>query len=134
MQNPIDINNSTQSIRHEQQNPNDAGGVRFHRIYGEAAEMLRLHNAYRPNKGGKYDLNKVMRKRADYELRQLQNAFTRARQEYAKENNMTILEYETKLAEQPELVELVFQKALASLPKQLKTIIGNAPVGTLNNE
>ena len=104
------------------------------RIYGSVAENLRLQNAYRPNTAGKYDLPKVLRKRADYELKQLQNALMRERFTYAAENKLTIPELEVKLAESPEILELLFQRALDKLPKQCKTIIGNASLGNTSNE
>jgi len=125
MQEPIDINNPTATIRAQQENTDDPNGVRVSRIYGEVAEMLRLQNAYRPNSNGKYDLNKIMRKRADYELRQLQNALLKQRKIYAEENNINILQLENIISETPEVLETLFQRALDSLPNQCKTIIGN---------
>jgi len=125
MQEPIDFNSPTAEIRQQQENTNDAAGVRMGRIYGDSAEMLRLHNAYRPNQGGKYDLPKIMRKRADYELRQLQNSLMRERLAYAEQHSLSIPELEVKLSESPEILEDMFQRALEKLPKQCKTIIGN---------
>ena len=125
MQEPIDFNNPTAEIRQEQQNTNDPADVRMGRIYGDSAEMLRLHNAYRPNEGGKYDLPKIMRKRADYELRQLQNSLMRERIAYAEKHSLSIPELEVRISESPEIIEQIFQTALDKLPKQCKTIIGN---------
>ena len=125
MQDSIDIDNPTAKIRQQQEQATDAAGMRMNRIYGEAAENLRLQNAYRPNVGGKYNLPRVMRKRADYELRQLQNALVKERLLYASENNISIPELEVKLAESPEILEGLFQRALSKLPKQCKTIIGD---------
>jgi hypothetical protein len=125
MQDSIDMENPTAQIRQQQEQVTDAAGMRMNRIYGTAAEHLRLQNAYRPNVGGKYDLPKVMRKRADYELRQLQNALANERLLYAAENAISIPELEVRLAESPEILETLFQRALGKLPKQCKTIIGN---------
>ena len=107
-------------------NQNDINGVRMGRIYGDVSEMLRLHNAYNPSLGDKYNLDRTKRKRGEYELRQLQNAIVKQRAAYAKELGLSILEFETKVSEQPEIMETLFQRALASLPNTCKTIIGNA--------
>jgi hypothetical protein len=101
----------------------DASGQRVGRIYGDTAEMLRLHNAYRPNVGGKYDLNKIRRKRGEYEYRQLQTAMQREHEKYCKENSLTALEYQAHFEEKPEVLETIYERALNSLPKQCKTIL-----------
>jgi hypothetical protein len=124
MQEPIDFNNPTADIK-ATNNGKDPAGVRTGRIYGFDAEMLRLQNAYRPNPLGKYDINKVLRKRADYELKQLQNAFVNERIAYAKENSLSIPELEVKLMETPEILETIFQRAMEKLPKHAKTIVAN---------
>jgi hypothetical protein len=118
---PIDIENPTVSL---QQPGTDATGQRMGRIYGDAAEMLRLHNAYRPNPGGKYDLNRIRRKRAEYEFRQLEIAIQRQQKNYCDENSLTALEFQNLLGEKPELMETIYERAFDSLPRQCKTILG----------
>lgn len=117
---------------------NDIAGVRMGRIYGFDAEMLRLQNAYRPNIGGRYDLNRIRRKRGEYELRQLQTAIQNERLIYTKELGISILDLENKISESPEIMELIFQRAINRMPKSMKTIIGNMqltkPTEELPNE
>jgi hypothetical protein len=121
--NPIDIQNPTASIPGN--NPNDINGVRMSRIYGDFAEMLRLHNAYRPSMGDKYNLSRIRRKRGEYELRQLQTAIQNERFIYSKELGISILDLENRISESPEIMELIFHRAIDRMPKQCKTIIGN---------
>lgn len=119
--NPIEFDNSGTNTNEQ---PTDVGGQRMGRIYGDTAEMLRLHNAYRPNVGGKYDLNRIRRKRAEYEFRQLQTAMQREQQKYCDENSLSVLDFQAKYAEQPEILEHIYERAFNSLPKQCRTIIG----------
>lgn len=118
---PIDPNNPTISL---QQPATDPTGQRMGRIYGDAAEMLRIQNAYRPNAGGKYDLNRIRRKRAEYEFRQLEIAMQRQQKSYCDENSLTALEFQNLLGEKPEVMETIYQRAFDSLPRQCKTILG----------
>lgn len=118
---PIDPQNPTISL---QQPATDPTGQRMGRIYGDAAEMLRIHNAYRPNPGGKYDLNRIRRKRAEYEFRQLEIAMQRQQKAYCDENSLTALEFQNLLGEKPEIMETIYERAFASLPRQCKTILG----------
>ena len=119
--NPIDVNNPTAGL---QQPAHDPAGQRMGRIYGDAAETLRLHNAYRPNVGGKYDLNRLRRKRGEYELRQLQTAMQREQQKYCEENSLSVLDFQAKYAEEPQILEHIYERAFNSLPKQCRTILG----------
>jgi hypothetical protein len=119
--NPIDINNPTEII---QQQTHDPAGQRMGRIYGDTAEMLRMHNAYKPNIGGKYDLNRIRRKRGEYEFRQLQTAMQREQQKYCDENSLSILDFQVKFGEEPEILEQIYERAFNSLPKQCRTILG----------
>ena len=128
----IDINNPTANI--PQSTGTDMNGVRMGRIYGDAAEMMRLHNAYRPTSGDKYDLNRIRRKRGEYEYRQLQTALYNQRSVYAKELGLSILELENKISETPEIMETLFQRALDSLPRTCKTIIGSLPTRKINED
>ena len=118
---PIDIDNLSASIQQPNQDP---AGQRVGRIYGDQAEMLRLHNAYRPNVGGKYDLNRIRRKRGEYEFRQLQTAMQREQQKYCDENSLSALEFQNKLSETPEILETIYERAFNSLPRQCRTILG----------
>ena len=119
--NPIDVNNSTPGIQEQMHEP---ARQRTGPIYGAEAEMLRMHNAYRPNVGGKYDLNRIRRKRAEYEYRQLQIAMQREQQRYCDENSLSILDFQVKFGEQPEILEQIYERAFNSLPKQCRTILG----------
>jgi hypothetical protein len=121
--NEIEINNRPLAI--PANTGKDMAGVRVGRIYGSDAEMLRLQNAYRPNIGGKYDLNRLRRKRGEYELRQLQTALQNERTIYTKELGISILDLENRISETPEIMELLFQRAIDRMPKSMKTIIGN---------
>ena len=105
-------------------NQTDINGVRMGRIYGDAAEMLRLHNAYSPSLGDKYGIDRIRRKRGEYELRQLQSAIVKQRSMYAEEQGIGILELENRISENPEIMETLFHRALASLPNTCKTVIG----------
>jgi len=119
--NPIDIENPTAGINEPATDPM---GQRMGRIYGDAAQMLRLQNAYRPNVGGKYDLNRIRRKRGEYEFRQLQIAMQREQKKYCEEESLSFLEFQTRFSESPEIMETIYERAFNSLPKQCKTIIG----------
>lgn len=118
---PIDIDNPSASL---QQSAVDPSGQRMGRIYGDTAEMLRIHNAYRPNVGGKYDLNRIRRKRGEYEFRQLQAAMQREQQKYCEENSLSALDFQNKFGETPEILETIYERAFNSLPKQCRTILG----------
>lgn len=124
--NEIEINNPPVAI--PANTGKDMAGVRVGRIYGSDAEMLRLQNAYRPNIGGKYDLNRLRRKRGEYELRQLQTALQNERIIYTKELGISILDLENRISETPEIMELLFQRAIDRMPNSMKTIIGNMQV------
>jgi hypothetical protein len=126
----IDINSPTASIPQG----TDINGVRMGRIYGDTAEMMRLHNAYRPTNGDKYDLDRIRRKRGEYEYRQLQSALYNQRSIYAKELGISILELENKISETPEIMETLFQRAFDSLPRTCKTIIGSLPIKKINQD
>ena len=119
--NPIDVNNPSADLNPPTQDPT---GQRMGRIYGDAAEMLRLRNAYQPNVGGKYDLNRIRRKRGEYEFRQLQTAMQKEQKKYCEENSLSALDFQAKFSEQPEILEHIYERALMSLPKQCRTIIG----------
>lgn len=117
---PINIENSPP----ETNDPNlDASGQRMGRIYGDQAEMLRMHNAYRPANGDRYDLNRIRRKRGEYEFRQLQTAMQREHKKYCEEESLTALEYQARFDENPDILEKIYERALNSLPKQCKTIL-----------
>jgi hypothetical protein len=119
--NPIDVDSPTADLRQPSYDP---AGQRTGRIYGDAAEMLRLQNAYRPNIGGKYDLNRIRRKRGEYELKQLQIAMQKAQKSYCEEQSLSFLEYQARLSDQPEILEQIYERAFNSLPRQCRTILG----------
>lgn len=121
--NEIDINNPTASIPGNK--GTDINGVRMGRIYGDASEMLRLHNAYQPSLGDKYNLDRIRRKRGEYELRQLQNSIMKQRALYAKQEGISVLEVENRISENPEIMETIFHQALTSLPRTCRTVIGD---------
>jgi hypothetical protein len=119
--NPIDINNPTAELEQATQDPaNQRSGP----IYGDAAQSLRLQNAYRPNPSGKYDLHRIRRKRAEYEFRQLQIAMQREQQKYCEEQALSAPEFQVKLSETPEILEEIYERAFNSLPRQCRTILG----------
>jgi hypothetical protein len=118
---PIDSNNPSISLEQPLVAPtNQQKGP----IYGQEAEMRRMYNAYNPNPGGKYDLNRIRRKRAEYEFRQLEIAMQRQQKNYCDENSLTALEFQNLLGEKPELMETIYERAFDSLPRQCKTILG----------
>ena len=124
--NEIDIQNPTASI--PTNSGKDINGVRMGRIYGDASEMLRLHNAYQPSLGDKYSIDKLKRKRGEYELRQLQGAIMKQRSLYAAREGISILDVENRISENPEIMETIFQDAVASLPKTCRTLIGDIKI------
>jgi hypothetical protein len=44
---------------------------------------------------------------------------------YTKELGISILDLENRISETPEIMELLFQRAIDRMPKSMKTIIGN---------
>jgi hypothetical protein len=120
---PIDIDNPTAAIQPQHE---DVAGQRMTRIYGDHANMLRLQNAYRPNVGGKYNIDRIYRKRAEYELRQLQNAMFKERTLYCKENNITFMDFQNQVTEDPTIMENLYARAILKIPKTCRTILGNS--------
>lgn len=119
---PIDFDNPTNVIDTAAEDPNRQ---RTRRIYGDEANMLRMHNAYRPNPGGKYNIDRLYRKRAEYELRQLQNAIFKERALYCEEKGISFMDFQSQAAEDPSIMETLYSRAIVKIPRTCKTILGN---------
>lgn len=120
---PIDFENPTAAIQPKTEDPT---GQRMTRIYGDHANLLRMHNAYRPDPGGKYNIDRLYRKRAEYELRQLQNAMFKERTLYCQENGISFMDFQAKVSEDPTIMESLYARAVAKIPRSCKTILGNS--------
>jgi len=119
---PIDFDNPITAI---QPATDSLDAPRTRRIYGDEANMLRMHNAYRPNPGGKYNIDRLYRKRAEYELRQLQNAIFKERTLYCEENGISFMDFQSQAAEDPSVMETLYARAIVKIPRTCKTILGN---------